>query len=492
MNNPELDLENLPDGFFGYMWQDLNPRDRAKIMKGFPKTVWIFGAGASHHYNLNSRNVPIPLANGFFEAFHVLPTSEGSHAHVGPIISFLGHYRGIHPNDVSQWSENIEDFMTSIEAEINELRKIGKRRKLDSDEFSKFISLAAAFINMSFIFASVMNEAQNGPSESLYKYLLEFCGPNDTFITFNWDTLLDRALADTGGWSPNDGYGISFREVYDSIWKDAIESPLNFETNWKLLKLHGSTNWLVPYSYFHLTTLDYVTLVPDSEEMFLFWQSTLPYITYKGRWRGGYAPTCYCYYPPNLSGEGFSDEQLTTEPGRMRMVITYKGIFSPFDEPSVNGIPSSPVLITPVRQKKYDIYQAPLESIWDQAHAAMKDAEKIVIIGYSFPPTDVRPLELLKDALNSRGNEITVEIVSPSADEIVERIGDQHLSMAKKVTPHSMKFEEYLGLIVEDIPQWMKKAAKDIKEVKAWLERIYLLGEMSQKIYTQAGIRDVH
>jgi hypothetical protein len=480
-----VDLENVSRGFLAFSWGNLSPRDRAKVMADFPQTVWLFGAGASHHYNLNARGVPVPLANGFFSAFNDLPTSEGFHAHVGPLISFLCHHRGVNPFDVAQWSENIEDFMTSVESELNEIKEKKSKKELNSDEMGRAISLSAVFNNMLFIFANVINEAQNGPSESVYKYLLNFCGPNDTFITFNWDTLLDRALADTGGWSPNDGYGLSFSMVLDSKWEQEIESSSNFQTKWKLLKLHGSTNWLVPYASFHFQTLDYAPLVQESEKVFLYWQSTLQYETYRGRWRGGYAPTCYCYYPPNIPSSVFSTKQLSPGPGRVWIKTALIGMFSPFREPSVDGIPSSPLLITPVRQKRYDMYQTTIESIWQQSKVAMKTADKIVVVGYSFPLTDKRPLELLRNSLDSREGEIIVEIVSPSANDIVSRIGADYLSKAKKVTTHSVKFEEYLQILGKDAPELMKKGAKKHKEVKAWLDRIYAIGQNVMETYRE-------
>jgi hypothetical protein len=65
-------------------------------------------------------------------------------------------------------------------------------------------------------------------------------------------------------------------------------------------------------------------------------------------------------------------------------------------------VPSSPLLITPVRQKRYDLFQSKIESLWQQSEAELRTAEKIVIIGYSFPQTDIRPLKLLRGALDLR------------------------------------------------------------------------------------------
>jgi hypothetical protein len=465
--------EKASEEVLAFAWANLSARDRARVMADAPRTVWIFGAGASHHYNLNPAAVPLPLANDFFGAFQLLPTSQGFHAHVGPLISHLTHYRGIKPDSVPEWKENIEDFMTSIENDLNDIRRRKNSGGLGPEDRLKAFSLAAVFANMSFIFANVINEAQNGASDSAYRYLLQVCGPNDAFITFNWDTLLDRALIDSGGWTPNDGYGFSFSRALDSTWKQRVEASRDFDTNWKLLKLHGSTNWLVPYTFVNLETFDYVSTVPKSDDVFLYWQSSLPYATHKGRWRGGYAPTCYGYYPPNIPGDAFCKEHLSPEAGRMFVQGGLTGVFSPFEEPSCPGIPSSPLLITPVRQKRYDMYQSKVEKLWRQSADLMEAADKIVIVGYSFPPTDIRPMALLRDSLKRREGEISVEIVAPDAKDIVSRIGEPHISSAKTLTVHTLKFEEYLQVLWSNVPELMRNAALKNSDVKAWLDRIY-------------------
>jgi hypothetical protein len=369
--------------------------------------------------------------------------------------------------------------MTSIEAGIAELRTKKAESELNAHDWAKGYSLASVFNNLGFILASVVNEAQNGPSESLYGHLLDFCGPDDAFITFNWDTLLDRALVDTGGWSPNDGYGLRFASALDSTWKPAVEGNAEFSTNWKLLKLHGSTNWLVPLMHVNFQTFEHVSSVPQSDRIFLYWQSGLPYGTHKARWRGGYVSTCYCYYPPNIPGRYFKEPEISAEPGHVFLRFMPKGVFAPFDEPDCDGIPASAVLITPVRQKKYDLYQTAINSLWTQSMDLLMTSDKVVILGYSFPSTDTRALELLGNALAARPGAIAVEVVAPDASAIVSRIGEARLSNAKTVTAHNLKFEEYLGILARNVPALMKKAAADYEEVREWAERIYALGQMT-------------
>jgi hypothetical protein len=474
----KVDLDAISDNLLVFCWRNLPPRERAKVMAKTPRTVWWFGAGASHHYTLNANGIPLPLATGFFEAFNDLPTFQGFQAYVGPLISYLGNYRGVRASDVPQWRENIEEFMTSVEAEIAALRdtKVNKS-DLNDDERLKGFSLVSLFNNLGFILASVVNEAQNGPSESLYRYLLDFCGPDDAFITFNWDTLLDRALGDSGGWSPNDGYGLTFSAALDGTWKLAVEGSAQFSTNWKLLKLHGSTNWLVPYMHINPDTFEYQSLVPQSDRVFLYWQSSMPYGTHRSRWRGGYVPTCYCYYPPNIPGSYFDNSEIAPKPGHVFVKMTFN-IFSPFDEPESPGVPASAVLITPVRQKKYDTYRTAINSLWAKSTDVLATTNKIVIVGYSFPSTDTRALELLGDALAARPKEIDVDVIAPDAHDIVSRIGEARLTNARSVTQHNVRFEEYLEILARRIPALMKESMAEFAEVREWVERIYVLNQI--------------
>jgi hypothetical protein len=386
----------------------------------------------------------------------------------------LEHYKGVAPNQVAAWDENIEDFMTSIEKTIEELRGKKKKRRLKAEEFGDVVSYATVFNNMNFIFANVLNESQNGASTSLYHMLLEMCGPNDSFVTFNWDTLLDRALADSGGWSPQDGYGVTFASSLDGTWKKRIPGRPQYKTNWKLLKLHGSTNWLVPYLGVQFQTVEYTSIVPKSDRVFLYWHTSLCYATHKRRWRGGYATTCYGYYPPNIPGRLFGRKEISAGPGRVFIRLTPQ-LFSPFAEGSDQGVPSSPLLITPVRQKKYDMYEKTIGSIWSQASDAFEGASKIVIVGYSFPSTDVRALGLLRDALAAKPNTIDLEIVAPGVKEIIERIGDKTLALARTVSAHDETFDRYLHRISSRIPERLKEVAARDDEVREWILRLLFL-----------------
>ncbi len=468
-----VDAKELNEnGFYRFLWNNLSTRDRLRVLQGKKRTVWLFGAGASYHYAMNTRGVNMPLARDFFKAMHRLPTTDGFNAHIGPLISYLQSYRGVHPLEASEWTEDIEQFMTSIETEIDELREKKERNELTDDEFKKSIALSTVFTNMTFIFANVINEAQNGSSYSAYSELVKFFSPEDTFITFNWDTLMDRALAASGTWTPNDGYGIGFSAFFDGKWKEEVDSSLTIASNWKLLKLHGSTNWLVPYTFIHLENLKIQGIIKESDKVFLFWQASLPYETHKGRWHGGYGPTCYGYYPPHLPANCFSTTAISPEEGRVIVMGGYKGIVAPFDEPLVQGVPSSPLLITPVRQKRYDAYSSVIEKLWDLAEKAFAETDRIVAIGYSFPTTDTKALSLVRNTLSRRKNQVELTIVDPFANDIAKEIGDEYIECAESVSLQNVTFEKYIDVLWEEAPLLVKATSDNNAEFKQWVERL--------------------
>jgi len=73
-----------------------------------------------------------------------------------------------------------------------------------------------------------------------------------TFVSFNYDLILDRAIQKTAeeSWNPFTGYGFSVRRYWER-GKDRVEGlPAQLEPppsdRIRILKPHGSLNWLVP------------------------------------------------------------------------------------------------------------------------------------------------------------------------------------------------------------------------------------------------------
>jgi hypothetical protein len=176
--------------------------------------VFLFGAGASHSYPLSPTGVRPPLAQSFFEVFNQLELGEDPNVLVGSIVIYVRDTRGVSPLDFGGWNENIEDFLTEIDERIGTKEAALKLDVVERVHYSK------AYQEMIFLFTSVLNEIQNGPACPNYSSLVRRLSTDDVLITFNWDTLLDRALWESGQWNPGDGYGIEFKGFFDNVWRD--------------------------------------------------------------------------------------------------------------------------------------------------------------------------------------------------------------------------------------------------------------------------------
>ena len=305
---------------------------------------------------------------------------------------------------------------------------------------------------MTFLFAHVLNEIQNGPLSGDYIELVGKISNTDTIVTFNWDTLLDRVLHECSDWSPDNGYGVLFRNVLDRKWRKPHNQGL--EGAIKYLKLHGSTNWLVNYMTWHLQSGERIMLTlqkskheftristdpkflesivagkyiaPRIEEV--DWGDTSPpgpedpegypsliidssegYESYKDRFRGGYEPYSY-FFPPN--------------------------------DPETQ-VPLMPLMVPPTQYKLYDEFSHIIDPLWDYALAALSNSNNVFVIGYSLPKTDTRSLDMFRKAdIAGRPKWI---IVNPYPDAIVERLVEKIGIDQNRVHVEKATLRQFLG-----------------------------------------------
>jgi hypothetical protein len=415
------------------------------------KTAYIFGAGASYAYDQSPTGVRPPLARGFFQSYKDLPISEDLEVRVGDLINHVRDTYGLSYNKFNSFNQDIEKFMTHLDIQVRQMASM-RSELLNYDKpepLVRFWQSIRVYDEMLFLIAHVLNEIQNGPVSALYAALLTSSAAQDVFITFNWDTLLDKCLVSAGNWSPDDGYGVSFLKLYDNGWRDPKPNALEP----KLLKLHGSTNWLVPYITWRLdtgercmvspadnksaTTLDWdyqfdpiakgagIKLhigngpwtskpIPQPPDRFALpicmIDSSVYYPCYKDRWRTGYRPFSY-FFPP--------------------------------DHPETN-VPLMPLIVAPVLFKMYDEFAYVLEPLWRAAERELQLADRIVIIGYSFPTTDERAIDLLRSAA-ARSEQPMVEVVNPHPERIADLLTSLVGFAQNRVSQIPTDFETYIN-----------------------------------------------
>lgn len=189
------------------------------------------------------------------------------------------------------------------------------------------------------LIAQVLDHKLGDKRAKHHPKLLENLGPglsSTTFISFNYDILLDNALADL-----HDTWDLDYRVDFENYDKDGWHRPRRARSV-KLLKLHGSVNWL------YCPTCRSVTLTPMEKGICRL------------KWDPG---SCVC---------------------------------------SVCETLAVPIIIPPTYFKA--LSNLHLRTIWDAAERVLSNCNRIVFCGYSFPDADIHVRYLLKRVeLNRKG-----------------------------------------------------------------------------------------
>jgi hypothetical protein len=364
---------------------------------------YIFGAGASKCYSDSPTGQKMPLAAEFFKIFNKLKISSNPWVLVGSVINYVRDNYGIEPIDFVNFNENIE----LIHSEIHE-KFINAKSKNDLPNMIKY---NAANVQLTFMFVSAINEIQNGPISDAHINFVRMLNENDSIITFNWDILLDRALANEKKWTTDTGYSIVPKQIYRNCWVE----PQNIKSNYDLIKLHGSTNWLTSYPIFDKGSLKFTHTTGD-HDVFVYESTIDEYACYDGRYMNGYLPFSYGYYPPNLYVDSIKPRK-----GHLFARVTMRHGMNVKGTAPHNGLDSMPLIITPIKNKEYDRFGDLFEILWKKSQEKLEGADKIFIIGYSFPKTDIRTNELFISAFSNRTSIPEIIIINPYPDQILDK-----------------------------------------------------------------------
>lgn len=368
--------------------------------------VILLGAGASKSYSDSVTKVKMPIANDFFQTFRKLEIAENRWVLIGDILNYLRDHHNKPWMEFLTYSEDIEILHSEVEEKLNQINS----GLLDTVEN---MMIYKTYLQLIFLFASVINEIQNGEPSKSHINLANKLTADDFVITFNWDTLMDRALKETTSWRADTGYLVNPTLIYRNGWDKSDQSVASNAPT--LLKLHGSTNWLTSYMIPEGNNLKSLQETPTSD--FYVYESTVnPYSTYNGRFMSGYSDFAYGYYPPNLPlmGQKIPEGYLL-----VKATLTLEGM--PKGTAPSEGLVSMPLIIPPVKHKNYSYFGTIFSSLWSKAEESLIKADRIIIIGYSFPFTDTQTDALFKSAFTKRKNMPDIVIVDPKPEQIINR-----------------------------------------------------------------------
>lgn len=279
---------------------------------------------------------------------------------------------------------SVEEVVTFLEEMARDLNKNDARvfKKTESELRRLTIELIAYL-------------STKGPLKKnriLKTFCKEIVKDTDTIITFNWDTLIDRVLKNTGKWHPAWGYGKTVRSIFNS--SDRNMSAKLPKKHPILFKLHGSINWQAEGDRYSIIT------------------STI---------KESYYDKVVMMPPKMLKREIWGDEptEEKTDPLRGNWAVSAKALY---------------------------------KKMWNEAEEHLSRSKKIVFIGYSFPAADTSVWGLLRRAFAEakiKKKQPEIIIVDPNAKEIAEKLKksfqievplkNQFLSLQSYVLPHSRK-----------------------------------------------------
>ena len=210
----------------------------------------------------------------------------------------------------------------------------------------------------------------------LLKHLWATKGEREiSFVTFNQDLLIERAIDNVAHHGRYDGMPWDVRQCYGIRMSRYLGGGGPFfqattpGKSISVLKLHGSLNWV-----------------------------------YKVR--SGEDPRNYIRAVPQRF-HCVTDVAVTTH---------YR-----FKERS-RTMPVIPFVVPPIYEKSTQ-YQEAIDPIWRRAEKTLMDADRLIIFGYSFPSADFAAKRLLRRAFHSNRQLDEVAVIDP-ASAVPHRIGD--------------------------------------------------------------------
>jgi hypothetical protein len=284
-------------------------------------------------------------------------------------------------------------------------------------------------------------EIQSYSSVRMQQFGMKLWAEKPNIISFNYDTIIESVLASASGlsdwilrgerypksdpgnvvptgelsfshlkWNLPLGYGVEFDRVeIQRAGVPPIVDGVRFYSNpdnrlypWSVLKMHGSLNW---FRYLPIRSF------------------------------------------PTLPGE--PEAELSTDKRQQVILMRRSWWFN--QPPDFEGWYVDPVILTPGLFKYEALGEDPLYdrvfgTIWTKAKEALSTAKKLVVIGYSFPVTDVSTRRLFLESLQrNRLSELVVVNPNQSVLDKTKEI----CQMKTNVTQYE-GFEEYLQSLPVD------------------------------------------
>ncbi len=344
-------------------------------------TVYVLGAGINMVVRHATRGIQPPLALNFFRQLHAGlgdTQLESLFESNRPLYDYVEHYWKLGDHQLSQADFDLEECFTLIEYHERDAK-----REQNVRDYERLWEIKG---QLTALFAGLLDEisANQPPDEGGLKPLARRILDEEAAVaTFNYDMLLEQAIIEEVSgrhWDPVRAYSAPF-DLFERSEREPLEKFRSFpfpaqSHRAPFLKLHGSLNWF--------------RVVGGGETV-------------------EEAPGVLVQRAANLGGT------LVRPVGSPAMASNRGHTFLGRDATLLEQL-----IITPVLNKDVDL--EPFAHVWRRAREEMRECKRLVVGGYSFPPSDFATRRLFLESFAGRPPDELV-VINPDTS-VVRRVKD--------------------------------------------------------------------
>lgn len=383
--------------------------------------VYIFGAGINRDVK-DWEGFSPPLATDFFQ--QTLRHGKFGDPHffqiLEPVFDYISQYWKHSKDDLKLVPFDLEACFTLLELQLEEVLAKGNREQILSliEIHKRLTAFLAEYLNEFEVFAH--------SSELFLRLGKILYSEKPTIISFNYDTIIEAAIEMASGvnsnlpdtflghprqdevpdgelpyshftWNRTLSYGVKFDEV--QLQRAGVSTFVSGDRFYShkdnklfsppLLKLHGSLNWFV-----------YTGIIK------------------------------YPVFETNSKADQ-----------KKGKTVLYRGHWWLNEAPDLNNIILHPIILTPVINKQIQ-GNAIIQPLWEQAKYHLSTCKRLVVGGYSFPPTDFQTRRLFLEAFKNHTPEELI-IINPDTS-LVQLVKD--LCHFKKPVLACKNLDEFIAL----------------------------------------------
>jgi len=356
------------------------------------KTVYLLGAGVNRGL-ANTKGLKPPLDGDFFQLLAdqgealpgeaipkgpTLPHYRLRHGGAVPplelasdagniywVYDFIQRFWHRSPEDLAKEPLSLEELLTFLQLK----QKDAQKSKNDSEAAKEYLFCELILEHRLLTYLSGFSDIAKA-NQDMARFGRAIYKERSTVITTNYDTIVETVIEQASNdnpkdgvraWNARDSYRFRFKEPETRNRALGHVRPL-------VLKLHGSLNW-------GTLLIDATTNRPKIEKSLAFYDR--PFRNYLDLGLSSSSAGNWLYKPLIVP------------------LILYKDVY--YGHPAI-------------------------KAAWNNAQKELSECERLVVIGYSFPPTDFHIKKLLLDVLFKRDLK-ELFIVNPDTS-VVERIKD--------------------------------------------------------------------